>query len=370
MNGQKEGGYQIASSWLMALASGVALSSSVQAADANSFPYKFNDPGLKVWLLPDAPPYPSENESTPERVSLGKMLFFDPRLSRTGEISCSTCHNPLLGWADGTPRGIGLFGQELGRSSPTVMNSGYNTIFMWDGRKPTLEEQAKGPLGSPVEMSASVPVMVDFLKSSPEYKEAFEKAYPGSGISLDTVASAIAAFERTLISNNSPFDRWVKGDKSAMTPQQVKGFELYVRPDKGNCAVCHAPPNFTDNGFHNIGVATPRHKAQDVGRFEHVPLKFLKGAFKTPGLRDIEYSSPYMHDGSEETLEEVVAFYARHGDDKSNLDPQMKKINLTDDEQKDVVSFMRALSSPRKPFQLPVLPVTQTAHERLPFLLP
>ena len=313
-------------------------------------------PADMVWLLPPAPPHPADNAPSEARVALGKMLFFDPRLSRDGNMACATCHNPLLGWSDGLPTAKGFKSQVLGRASPTVVNSGYNKIQMWDGRKATLEDQAIGPMVADVEMNADLGAIFRWLNSSEGYRAAFNRAYPGEAIDEKTFSKAIASFERTVISNDSAFDRWLKGDARAMSAQQVRGFRLFADENKGNCATCHSAPNFTDNGFHNIGLRSYGVAQPDMGRYLIRPVAAAKGAFKTPTLRDIELTAPYFHDGSANTLMDVVEHYARGGEVKTDLSPNMKKLQLTQQEKEDLVAFMRALTSPRKPVVLPILP--------------
>lgn len=311
---------------------------------------------LQKWQLPSAAPFPEGNEPTAARLELGKMLFFDPRLSHDKNMSCATCHNPSLGWSDGLPKGRGFKSQELGRATPTIINTAFNSIQMWDGRKKDLEDQATGPMETDVEMNTDFDQFFPWITTNEGYRMAFEKAYPGEGITKNTIAKAIASFERSVISNHSPFDRWINGDKTAMTPQQVRGFYLFKDENKGNCAVCHDAPNFTDNGFHNIGLASFGVKTPDLGRFHQKPLKLMKGAFKTPTLRDVALTAPYFHDGSAETLMDVVEHYARQGDVKTNLSPNLKAIKLTQQEKADIVAFMEALTSEPEPIALPLLP--------------
>lgn len=172
----------------------------------------------------------------------------------------------------------------------------------------------------------------------------------------ETLAKAIASFERTVISNDTPFDRWAKGDKSAMSASAVNGFDLFMNPDKGNCAVCHSGPNFTDDGFHNIGLESYGQENPDMGRYAIKPIRILKGAFKTPTLREIGVTAPYFHDGSANTLDEVVEHYAKGGVVKTDLSPNMKALGLSETEKADIVAFLEALTSEEKPFELPVLP--------------
>jgi cytochrome c peroxidase len=308
----------------------------------------------RVWLLGD-PVAPADNASTAPRVELGKALFFDPRLSGNGTVSCASCHNPSLGWSDGLRTGVGINGSVLGRATPTVVNTAYNTQFMWDGRKKSLEDQALGPMKTPEEMKTDMLGAIVMLSSLPGYKAMFAAAYPGEAISEDTIAKAIAAFERTVISKDSRFDRWVAGDRSALSKQEWRGYQVFADPAKGNCAVCHKAPNFTDNGFHNIGIAHPQGK-EDVGRYAQRKVAVLKGAFKTPTLRDIELTAPYFHSGSAATLMDVVEHYARGGDDRSNISSDVRKLDLNAAEKADLVAFLKTLTGPTRSVSLPVLP--------------
>ena len=310
----------------------------------------------KAWLLPSTPAHPADNEPTSSRVTLGKMLFFDPRLSKDGTIACSTCHNPALGWSDGLPTAHGLHGKVLPRRTPSIYNTAYNTIQMWDGRKANLEDQATGPLDSPDEMAADYEHMLDFLRGNAGYRVAFNGAYPGAPIDKHSLSRAIASYERTIVSTNSPFDRWLHGDAKAMTLQQVLGFRIFNDPARGNCATCHQAPNFTDNGFHNVGLASYGRDNADPGRYAQKPVGLLKGAFKTPGLRNVALRAPYFHDGSAATLGEVVEHYARGGDVKTNLSPSMKEVHLSREDKEALVAFLQALTSPNTPVVVPVLP--------------
>ena len=313
-------------------------------------------PDDQKWLLPNSAPYPEENQPTPERVALGKVLYFDPRLSGDGVTSCATCHNPGLGWTDGRAKAVGFKGKELGRASPTIINVGYNTIQMWDGRNKSLEDQATGPLDSRCEMRSDIVILEKWLSTNAEYKALFTKAYPNEAIGRVTLSKAIASFERTIISNNSPFDRWLKGDAKAMTAQQIKGFRLFEDQRKGNCAICHSAPNFTDDGFHNIGLASHENPDADLGRFAIKRIPSLRGAFKTPTLRDVTMTAPYFHDGSVKTLADVVAHYKRGGDTKKDLSPDIKPLLLSNQEVEAIVAFMEALTSPQLQVTLPILP--------------
>jgi cytochrome c peroxidase len=301
------------------------------------------------WRLPEAIPMPAGNVNTPARVELGKALFFDARLSGSGVMSCASCHLPNLGWTDGKKLPVLPNGDVIGRHSPTVQNLAYNTTFMWDGRKVSLEDQAIGPHRhlSKAEFAAATAR----LREMAGYQKMFAAAYPGEPMNEETIAKALAAFQRSLVSKDSPFDRWVAGDASALSPEQYRGYKVFLDPAKGNCAGCHSGPNFTDNGFHNIGL-----KSADAGRFNIRKVASMKGAFKTPTLRDIELTAPYYHDGSAATLREVVDHYARGGDDRSNVSPDVRPLDLSEQDKQDLVAFMRALTGKRTAFAQPQLP--------------
>jgi cytochrome c peroxidase len=323
----------------------LAALATVGPATANEYTLSPGHESLKAWLLPERPQHPEGNAPNKDREELGKMLFFDPRLSGDGNMSCATCHSPMFGWSDGLPTARGSKSQVLARATPTVTNTGYNTLQMWDGRKKSLEDQAMGPMEANVEMNTDLDALFRFLNSNREYRLLFNRAYPGQKIDPTVVAKAIAAFERTVLSNNSPFDRWVRGDASAMTQEQVRGLAVFVAEDKGNCAGCHSAPNFTDDGFHNIGLESWGAKTPDMGRYAQKPLNMMKGAFKTPTLRDIALSSPYFHDGSAASLMDVVEHYAKGGAVKTNLSPSMKALTLSRQEKADLVAFLKALTT-------------------------
>jgi cytochrome c peroxidase len=331
------------------------LTLSCSQAIAGEYVFEAGHASLKDWTLGEVP-HPKNNKPNPDRVALGKMLFFEPRLSRDGNMSCATCHSPLFGWSDGLPTAKGFQSQVLGRASPTIINTAYNSLQMWDGRKKTLEDQAMGPMQANVEMNMDIPKMMNWLRNDATYSAMFSKAYPDEKIDELTVSKSIASFERTVVSKNSPFDAWVNGNKTAMTEQQVRGFALFVDKNKGNCAACHSGGNFTDNSFHNIGLESFGDENPDLGRYAEKPIKVLKGAFKTPTIRDITYTAPYFHDGSSATLEEVVEHYVKGGVVTPNLSRSMTKLDLTQQEKSDLVEFMKALSSPQQAFTLPILP--------------
>ncbi len=307
-------------------------------------------PAKNPWLRPDVVPMPSNNVNTPVRAELGKNLFFDPRLSGSNWISCSTCHNPALGWSDGLPTAVGNNMKVLDRATPTLVNTGYNKIQMWDGRFRTLEEQALGPITAEGEMNQNLDDVLSELNAIPGYAELFEAAYPGEGITKTTLAKAIAAYERTIVSSGSPFERWQRGDEKAVDASVKRGFDVFK--GKGRCDLCHGGFNLTDDSFHNIGLKG----STDVGRYAKVPVRASKGAFKTPTLHNVALTSPYMHDGRYGTLEEVVDHYDRGGDKVENLDEQIQKLGLTTQEKTDLVAFLHSLTSPPLQVVIPQLP--------------
>jgi cytochrome c peroxidase len=344
--------------WVVSiLISSVSVSHQALSAEFETLVFEAGHSSLQHWLLPEEVPTPKDNPLTNDKIELGKALFFDPRLSGDSNMSCATCHSPMFGWSDGLPTAKGARSMVLGRASPTVINTVYNSIQMWDGRKKSLEDQAIGPMMSHQEMNMDLSKLIAFLQSNVEYSNMFKTAYPDEVIGEKTLAKALASFERTVVSRTSPFDKWVEGDKEVLTKQQVNGFKLFVDPDKGNCAVCHSAPNFTENGFHNIGLASYGDENPDLGRYTERPLGMLKGAFKTPTVREAARTAPYFHDGSSTTLTAVVEHYVTGGIVKTNLSPNFKPANLSEQEIQDVVEFMKSLSSPLEPFTLPILPL-------------
>ena len=306
-------------------------------------------PADKAFLLPTKIPMPENNVNTPARVELGKVLFFDPRLSGSGAMSCSSCHLPHLGWADGRKLPVLPDGAVIPRNSPTVLNLAFNTQFTWDGRKVSLEDQAMGPhrhLSKDAYATSAAR-----LRTLVGYQEMFAKAYPGEPMNEETISKALAAFQRSLVSTDSAFDRWLQGDNTALTPEQYRGYKVFMDPAKGNCASCHNGPNFTDNGFHNIGI-----KGSDVGRFNYRKVAAMKGAFKTPTLREIELTAPYFRDGSAATLRDVIEHYDRGGDDRSNVSPDVKPLRLSETEKKELEAFLRSLTGRKTAFVEPKLP--------------
>jgi len=310
------------------------------------------------------------------KVALGKALFFDTRLSADGGVSCATCHDPARAFTSREPRAVGAHGQIGTRNAPTVLNSAYRASYFWDGRVGTLEEQAKRPLLNRAEMGMQTEAaLIERLRRISEYRRDFGDIFPQRGITLETIAQAIAAYERTLISDTSPFDRFMQGDVNALTENQRRGWQLFR--GKARCIECHqfteTSPFFTDSRFYNTGIiARGQHFAElqarageirlnhpgleaselahneqlaELGRFLVTGRQAEIGAFRTPTLRDVELTWPYMHDGSLGTLLDVVRFYNRGGNPNPNLDEKIRPLNLTDEEMNNLVEFMRSLTS-------------------------
>jgi cytochrome c peroxidase len=297
---------------------------------------------LPLGLQGDSAYIPDENPMSEGKIELGKLLYFDKRLSKDDTVACATCHNPFHGFADPDRVSEGVGNQPGGRNSPTVLNRLFSADQFWDGRAANLEEQAKGPLTNPVEMAmGSHDVVVTRVKGVAGYKPHFVKAFGDDKIDIDRIAMAIAAYERTVVTGNSAYDRYQAGDKSAMSESAVRGMALFN--GKANCATCHASFNFTDENYRNIGVGMDKAKP-DLGRYEITKQEADKGAFKTPTLRNIIETAPYMHDGSEATLMQVVEFYDKGGIKNPQLSADIKPLGLSNQEKVDLVEFMMALT--------------------------
>jgi cytochrome c peroxidase len=299
-------------------------------------------------------PIPKDNPQTAEKIALGMQLFFDKRLSKDNTVSCASCHAPEKGFSNGERFATGVGGAKGGRSAPSVINAAYYRQQFWDGRAASLEEQALGPIANPIEMSLSIEDAVGRLNGIAGYKSQFQKIF-GTDANSAGIAKAIAAYERTVLSGNAPFDKFKAGDKSALSKASERGRKLFF--GKANCAACHAGSNFSDNSYHNIGIGMDA-KKPDVGRVTVSKLGGDTGAFKTPTLREIARSAPYMHDGSLKTLEEVVEHYARGGIANEWLDEELFPLRLNAADKADLVTFLKeGLASPDYPnHKAPKLP--------------
>lgn len=302
--------------------------------------------------LPDVA-VPADNPPTSQTVALGRKLYYDKALSVDNSIACASCHDPEAGFADPNQFSEGVGGELGGRQAPPVMNAAYFTTQFWDGRAASLEEQAGGPVENPVEMAFTHEGVVERLSEDPVYAELFKEAWGEGPIAFEMVAKSIASFERTVLVGNSPFDRYMFGDdKEAMTEDAVRGLDVFTDPEKGNCEVCHEINEeegyalFTDNKFHNLGVGAELDGSlADIGRFEVSQVETEKGAFKTPHLRNIADSAPYMHDGHLKTLKEVVDFYVGAGNSNDFRDEEIHELDhLSGQERADLIAFMEALS--------------------------
>jgi cytochrome c peroxidase len=315
---------------------------------------------------------PADNPLTRAKIELGRQLYFDPWLSDDFTVSCATCHDPDQGYTAQTQFGVGIQGLEGGRNSPVAYNRILSREQFWDGRAATLEEQAVGPIANPIEMGSTHDACVECLEGIPGYKVQFEKIFE-DGVTIDNVGRALASFERVLVTGPTPFDAYQPlqrfeeafaddlddleelreedpefyaeymalkeaADARPMTESARRGMVLFF--DKANCAACHAGANFTDEDYHNLGVGMEADEP-DLGRYEVTKLEEHKGAFKTPTLRNVHLTAPYMHDGSQATLEEVMDWYNKGGHPNEWLSDKMKPLELSDQELADVVEFMK-----------------------------
>jgi len=303
--------------------------------------------------LPTVVPIPATNLNYKAKVDLGKQLYFDGRLSKNNAISCAFCHNPFTGFADPRQTSIGVGGGVGGRQAPSVYNTGFIPLQFWDGRAGSLEEQAIGPIVNPVEMAETHENVAKKLGKIKGYQQQFRAVF-GTDVNLQGIAEAIAAYERTVVSTNSAFDKYVMGDAKAMDESAIRGMSLFK--GKARCILCHNGPNFTDNQFHNLGVPQAGPMKEDLGRFYVTRQEQDKGAFKTQTLRSITETAPYMHDGVFKTLEEVVDFLDQGGGQNPNLSPMVKPLGLTQQEKADLIAFLKALAGEPIKFEMPKLP--------------
>lgn len=276
--------------------------------------------GLDLYM-----PVPEDNPVTAENVVLGRRLFSDSRLSRDGTVSCASCHDPQLAFSDGRPVAVGVFRRIGSRNAPAIINRGYGRAFFWDGRASTLEEQVLTPIQDPNEMDMTLPEVSARV-----------------GLPSDEIARGLASYVRSILSGASAFDRFVNGDRAALSMEEQAG--LHVFRSKGNCTACHVGPTFSDERFHNTGIAWREGTLLDGGRFAVSGRGEDRGAFKTPTLREVSRSAPYMHDGSLATLQEVVDYYDRGGNPNPALDRELRPLRLSPDEKRALVAFLGSLS--------------------------
>ncbi|MBL9091085.1 MAG: c-type cytochrome [Planctomycetaceae bacterium] len=314
-----------------------------------------------------------ENPLTLAKIELGRQLYFDRRLSADSSVSCADCHHPDEGWARATQFGVGIRGQQGNRNSPPSYNRILSDAQFWDGRAATLEAQAVGPIANPIEMGNTHAACVDSLKKMEGYRLQFERIFPTDGVTIDNVGRAIAAFERTIVTGPTPYDYYepvraietaYKGDIETLKEDEPEEYKAYLAAKKlsdahpmsesarrgrelffgrANCTACHAGANFTDELYHNLGVGMDQPKP-DQGRYAFTKVDADRGAFKTPTIRNVAQTAPYMHDGSQATLEEVVDWYDKGGHPNPYLSKRMVKLNLSAQDKKDLVEFMKALT--------------------------
>jgi cytochrome c peroxidase len=290
--------------------------------------------------LKSAPEFPADNPFSPAKAALGRILFFDKRLSDSGKLSCASCHDPAKGWSGRAPKPPGAAGPKDARKVPTLLNTAYLAVRFWDGRSATLENMILTPLRGSTEIDWMHEETANRIAAVRGYAPYFKDAFGDETIDLDRVAKALATFERTLLSGDSPYDRWVDGDAASMDASAARGRALFIDPKKGDCASCHSGPYFSDSDFHNAGIGL-KAKTPDLGRFDVTQDEKDRGAFRTPTLRNLVERAPYMHDGSLKTLEDVVAFHSK---------------GLTPDERADLAAFLRALSGANARIDAPKLP--------------
>jgi len=300
-------------------------------------------------------PIPPDNPPTAETIALGRRLYYDPMLSADNTVSCATCHSPQYGFADPKPVSEGVGKKTGSRHSPAVTNTAYSQVQFWDGRSPSLENQAEGPVQNPVEMANTLAMVERRLNADPSYREQFAKAWGPKPITYEMVEKSIASFERTIISGNSPFDRWKYGhDERAVDESVKRGFKVFSSKQKGNCTACHEVGEkyalFMDNKFHDIGVSVDMGNITDAGLFAVTHNEADRGKFKTPCLRNIANTAPYMHDGGLKDLKEVIDFYIGAGNSNANLDKEIHVLDfLTGQERADLQAFLNSLTGEMPP---------------------
>jgi cytochrome c peroxidase len=314
-----------------------------------------------IFARPDQVPMPADNATTPEKIALGAKLFDDVRLSGGGDVACSSCHQADLSFSDGVPRHTGLDGQPLHRRTSPLWNMAWGLSWFWDGRATSLEAQAAGPIENKREMAGDLERVIQVFASDPQMSEAFAAAFPEDpAVTHANLMKALAAFERSLVSPETRFDQWVKGDDKALSPDALAGFSLFV--GKAGCVSCHQGWRFTDEAFHDIGLAS-----DDQGRGSILGVKAADHAFKTPSLRERVWSAPYMHDGSLSTLEDVVDHYAGRIVERPTLSADLpQRIELSATERAELVAFLNTLSSddPPRPASLPAKTMAWGASAR------
>lgn len=291
-------------------------------------------PRIPLGLEREAASIPADNPLTPAKIALGKQFFWDRRWSRSGTVACVSCHLPEHGWSDPRQFSIIFNGGPTPRHSPTIVNRLFSARQAWRGSRESLEDFARNDANRTDEK------LVEQLGAIPDYQQQFQKVF-GTALNPEGVAKAIAAYVRTIVSGNSPYDRFKAGESTALSPVARRGLLLFE--GKARCAMCHSGFNFSDEGYHNLGVGMDKDNP-DLGRYDVTKREVNKGAFKTPTLRDVARRGPYMHNGTVQTLREVIAFYNRGGLPNPWLSPEIVPLNLTAAEQNDLAAFLESLT--------------------------
>lgn len=286
-------------------------------------------------------PLPADNPLKEEVVELGRRLFFDPILSADSTVACASCHDPAHGFASPDARAVGIRSQKGRRNAPSLLNRAYATNLFWDGREKTLETQALQPIADPLEMGSNAADAIKRLQTSKDYPGLFAKAFT-DGMTEANLGKALASFERTLLSGGSRIDRFRAAEKVTLTTEEKQG--LWLFESRGKCWKCHSGANFSDEQFHNTGISWGT-QPPDLGRFEITKKEEDRGKFKTPTLRGVSETAPYMHDGSMATLEEVVEYYNRGGNKNPHLDSILQPLDLSKEDVQHLVAFLKALSA-------------------------
>lgn len=294
--------------------------------------------------------FPEDNPSTPEKIALGKVLFFDPRLSGNNVMACATCHNPSLAWSDGQVKAIGNNGIILARRTPSLLNVAFASNLMWDSEFKSLEDQALSPIRKKTEMNQDLKKLPAEFKAIAGYQPLFEAAFPGEPITVKNMAKALAVFQRTIVSGVSPWEKFLNGDDNAMSIDAKLGMLIFN--GRARCNSCHMDWTFSDYASYDIGL-----KSKDKGRGALTKEAWHNFQFRNPPLLDVAQRAPYMHDGSLPDLESVIEFYNRGGDvERKSKSFDMKVLNLSSQEKAQLVAFLRALSAPIEPIERPILP--------------
>ena len=295
--------------------------------------------------------FPTNDPYTLAKAELGRTLFFDPSLSGTGGKACASCHNPSLSYGDGLPIERGVTGHTIGLRTPTLLDVGSNESAGWDGRFANVADVSLAAISNPGIMDANLNGVLDHLRMTSGYRQAFAQAFPGQGITPDTLRSALGTFVRTITSGPAPFDRWVAHDETAISVSAKRGFALFT--GRAGCSGCHTGWSFTDGSFHDIGVA----EIDVAGRGALFPNSVkLQHAFKVPTLRDVARRGPYMHDGSIPDLGAVIDLYDKGGIDRPSLSEQIHPLHLTQNERADLLAFLDTLTSDPQPVYVPIVP--------------